>query len=66
MLAKEQKMYVSFCVTVQNPSTLSCNPLLVYAPITSNHRILCSVPTVRILFASEIDTLFFEGTLLDD
>lgn len=72
MLAKEQKMYVSFCVTVQNPSTLSCNPLLVYAPITAKHRILCSVPTVistvRILFASDIDTLisFFEGTLLDD
>lgn len=72
MLAKEQKMFVSLCVTVQNLPLCLVNSLLVYAPITAKHRILCSVPTalstVRILFASEIDTLisFFEGTLLDD
>lgn len=59
MLAKEQKMYVSLCVTLScKPSTCLC----------SYYSVPTVISTVCILFASEIDTLisFFEGTLLAD
>lgn len=44
MLAKEQKMYVSLCVTVQNLALCLVNPLLVYYRKAQN-SVLCAYCT---------------------